>query len=262
MNYSKIGTQLKLARERKGLSHYQVFEVTRIQPSILKEIEEGSTDMAPVFVRSFIKIYCQFLGLDFEKLEEEARDRNLTENENIINVHKNLKFAKTAEIGVKNKLKYFIPIAVFVVVFQLLFFLDLPAKIFNKFSQEDNNRNEEVLEDSLVENEGAEEGLEQLEPEDVERDQSLASQSLFEKIKHSVFKQEVLIQSSNQLKVYFKTDNRSTINKVLSPFTWYYIKARDSLYLRFDDKPGDVQVFYNGEQLDLGSNRFFERKFE
>ena len=61
-HYSKIGAQLKLVRERKGLSLYQVFEVTRIQASILRDIEEGSSDMAPVFLKSFIKTYCQFFG--------------------------------------------------------------------------------------------------------------------------------------------------------------------------------------------------------
>ena len=258
MNYSKIGTQLKHTRERKGLSHYQVFEVTRIQPSILKGIEEGAVDMAPVFLKSFIRIYCQFLGLNFEKLEQEARERDIEENENKASNDKSLKGAGKIEIGLKKKLKYLFPIAGVLILFQLLIFLDLmPQK-----SSHTEAVNQE-LESGLTEIQETEEIQKTEDTEDRGNEElSFVSHSLFEQITQSVFKQEILIQSSNQLKIYFKADNRSSINKTLSPFTWYYIKARESLYLRFDDKPGDIQLFHNGEQLDLSSNHFFERKFE
>ena len=49
MNYSKIGEHLRLIRERKGLSYEQIFEITKIQPSILQGIEEGQSPVSPVF---------------------------------------------------------------------------------------------------------------------------------------------------------------------------------------------------------------------
>ena len=259
MNYSKIGAQLKLVRERKGLSHYQVFEVTKIQPSILKGIEEGKADVAPVFLKSFIKTYCQCLGLDFQKLLEETTEKNLEEIEQSANGGKNLKDTRAIKTGLKNKLKYFFPIAGLVILFQLLAFLGLAPQIFKNRSQD--KPVTEELKTALTKNEEIK-AIQKIQPlEDVTQKTPL-SQSLFEKVTKLAFRQEVLIQSSNPLTIYFKADNRSTVNKTLNPFTWYYIKTLESLYLRFDDKPGDIQLFHNGEQIDLGSNNFFERKFE
>ena len=254
MNYLKIGNQLKLVRERKGLSYHQVFEITRIQPSILRDIEEGTADMAPVLLKSFIKMYCRFLGLNFEKLTQQAiSDEPLREQKKAIDKAKNNQHVREI-LGEKKKfLKYFMPILAFVLVFQLLIFLGLPKKNFTKLFTE-NDIGESQVEFTEVKK--------PQKPLNSDLKSEPYSQSFFKKIQQSVFKHEILIQSSNPLNIYFKPDNYSTINKTLSPFIWFYIKARKSLYLRFDDKQGEVQVFYNGEQVDLGNNRFFERKFE
>ena len=258
MNYSKIGTQLKQARERKGLSHYQAFEVTRIQPSILKGIEEGTIDMAPVFLKSFIKTYCQFLGLNFDQLEWETQKKGTGEGNNKTNNDTNLKGTGKIEISLKNKLRYLFLLAGVLILFPLLFFLVFRSQTSQRPAVNPYQKLSADLTEIQIE--------EPQQPENAtnQRDKklSLVPHSLFEQITQSVFKQEILIQSSNQLKIYFKADNRSTVNKTLNPFTWYYIKARESLYLRFDDKLGAIQLFHNGEQLDLGSNNFFERKFE
>ena len=71
MDYKKIGAFLKKEREQKGLSYPQVFEITRIQPSILKSIEEGEPQISEVFFKNFIKTYVKFLGLDLHEVLKE-----------------------------------------------------------------------------------------------------------------------------------------------------------------------------------------------
>ena len=256
--------QLKLVRERKGLSRYQVFEVTRIQPTILKEIEEGTADMAEVFLKSFIKTYCRFLGLNFQSLAASAKDKDSDEIKNIEVESGDLKKNGAGDVKLKGRLRYLFPIAGLLILLPVLIGLILGPKIFKKLAQKEVvlatadslTMEEEDMPESPIPSE--EENQPQFQPQD----QELSEQNLFERIKKSVFKQEILIQSSKQLKIYFKLDNRSAVNKTLSPFTWYYIKALESLYIRFDEKPGNIQLFHNGEQIDLGLKDFFERKFE
>ena len=68
----KIGAFLKTQRERKGLSFDQIYDLTRIQPEILKGIEEGSAKVAPVFLKGFIKTYAKALGIEEEDLQKEG----------------------------------------------------------------------------------------------------------------------------------------------------------------------------------------------
>ena len=70
MDYLKIGKKLKSLREKKGLSLHQIYEVTRIQISILTDIEKGQFKKSEIFLKNFIKTYCEALGLDFQKLME------------------------------------------------------------------------------------------------------------------------------------------------------------------------------------------------
>ena len=85
--------------------------------------------------------------------------------------------------------------------------------------------------------------------------------SLFNEIKKSVFTEDLLIKSSEVLEIYFKVDKKSTITKILKPFVGFNIKAKNSIYLRFDDNKGDVQIFYNGVQIEMNSTFFFEKNF-
>ena len=260
--------QLKLVRERKGLSRYQVFEVTRIQPTILKEIEEGSVDMAEVFLRSFIKTYCRFLGLDFQKLADSLKDKDSDEIKTAKVESGDLKKDGAGDVKLKSGLRYVFPLAGLLILAALLLGLVLGPKTFKNLGQKEVviatadslTVEEEDMQEALLPSEEENQTQSQFQPQS--QSQELRTQSLFEKIKKSVFKQEILIQSSKQLKIYFKLDNRSAVNKTLSPFTWYYIKALESLYIRFDDKTGNIQLFHNGEQIDLGLKDFFEKKFE
>lgn len=59
------GARLKKVRLEKGLSLEEVHRKTKIHLNILKAIEEDSLiDFNPVYVKGFLKIYCNFLGQD------------------------------------------------------------------------------------------------------------------------------------------------------------------------------------------------------
>ena len=61
-----VGELLKQAREKKGLSHEQVSEMTRLRVHILKALEGEVWEELPppVFVRGFIRSYARILDLD------------------------------------------------------------------------------------------------------------------------------------------------------------------------------------------------------
>lgn len=59
------GARLKKIRQESGLSLEEVQKKTRIHLNILKAIEGDSlTDLSPVYLKGFLKIYCKFLGVD------------------------------------------------------------------------------------------------------------------------------------------------------------------------------------------------------
>ncbi len=62
------GSRLKKLRQEKGISLEEVHKKTNIHLDILKSIEEDSlVNLNPVYIKGFIKIYCQFLGVDSQE---------------------------------------------------------------------------------------------------------------------------------------------------------------------------------------------------
>lgn len=59
------GERLKKIRLEKGVSLEEVQKKTRVSLKILKALEGDSlTDLNPIYLKGFLKIYCKFLGLD------------------------------------------------------------------------------------------------------------------------------------------------------------------------------------------------------
>jgi len=57
--------ELKKIRLAKGIRLEEVHKKTKIHINILKAIEgDGLTNLNPVYLKGFIKIYCNFLGVD------------------------------------------------------------------------------------------------------------------------------------------------------------------------------------------------------
>lgn len=62
----QAGTRLKKLRLEKGISLEEIQKKTRIHPNILRAIEgDAITNLSPVYLKSFLKIYCKFLGVDY-----------------------------------------------------------------------------------------------------------------------------------------------------------------------------------------------------
>ncbi|MBU2540969.1 MAG: DUF4115 domain-containing protein [Candidatus Omnitrophica bacterium] len=64
-----LGKIFKDARRGKGLSIGQVCKKTKVNHNIISAIEEDNFEaLNPVYMKSFIKIYARFLGLDAEEV--------------------------------------------------------------------------------------------------------------------------------------------------------------------------------------------------
>lgn len=70
-----IGTTLREARNRRKVGLSEVEAATRIRVRYLRAIESEEWDVLPgdVYVRSFIRTYASYLGLDGERLADEYR---------------------------------------------------------------------------------------------------------------------------------------------------------------------------------------------
>ncbi|MFH0855747.1 MAG: RodZ domain-containing protein [Candidatus Omnitrophota bacterium] len=70
-----IGEKLKKIRQEKGLSLEEAHKKTKIHVNILKAIEGDSlTDLSPVYLKGFLKIYCNFLGVDSRECAPVCRE--------------------------------------------------------------------------------------------------------------------------------------------------------------------------------------------
>ncbi|MDD5108040.1 MAG: DUF4115 domain-containing protein [Candidatus Omnitrophica bacterium] len=65
MNIETAGARLKKIRQERGLSLEDIQKKTKIHLNVLRAIEGDSiSDLSPVYLKGFIKIYCVSLGLD------------------------------------------------------------------------------------------------------------------------------------------------------------------------------------------------------
>ncbi len=69
-----IGAKLKKIRLEKGLTLEEAHRQTKIHLSILNAMEEGSVaHINPAYLKGFVKLYCQFLGIDSREFLAEPR---------------------------------------------------------------------------------------------------------------------------------------------------------------------------------------------
>jgi cytoskeletal protein RodZ len=68
-----VSEQLRQAREKQKLTVHQVAEVTKIRTDHLRALEEGNFDVfsAPVYIRGFVRSYCNLLKLDVPQIMSE-----------------------------------------------------------------------------------------------------------------------------------------------------------------------------------------------
>ena len=274
MDYLKIGSLLKKERRKKGLSRRQVFEVTRIQPSILKSIEEGRPEVSDVFFKSFIKTYAQLLGLDVDKIIQTSQtEKSVQKNENI------KKTEKQDRVQPAKPLFWFILITLVVIIaLNFRVFLDKSdlegdaernkqGKIKKDLQNSGSHLLDERSSPGYQAGKAKDSISEQLKGDVKARvkvfpKNGIEAQSPWGLVQSSAFKHEILIRSFFPLKIYFKLDQQSTITKELVPSAWFVIKAKESIYIRFDEKVDQTEMFYNGRQWQFDSNDFFEKTFQ
>ena len=68
-NLDHFFEEFKVARKSKKLSVADVAKETKIQKEYIEAIESGNFDiLSPVYIRLFIKSYCEYLKIDMTKL--------------------------------------------------------------------------------------------------------------------------------------------------------------------------------------------------
>jgi len=133
MNWQESGERLKKIRLGKGLTLEDVQKKTKIHTNILKAIEGDSlTNLSPVYLKGFLKIYCQFLGQDPKEFIPDYRQINsisaVKDEQNIAEGQsKGVSLFKSASMKlgtfrVSRKAKKIIFFAVVAIVFFLIIF--------------------------------------------------------------------------------------------------------------------------------------------
>ena len=81
-NYDGVGSDLKVARVRKGLNIKDVASSIRISSSYIEAIEQGKFDDLPgeAYIIGFIKAYSKFLGLDQYAILEQFKKESVRSN--------------------------------------------------------------------------------------------------------------------------------------------------------------------------------------
>ena len=95
MSTAVIGNVLKEARTKKSLSLDEVHAKIKIHPRVLQLLEEGKFDKlpSPLFAKSFLRSYAEFLGVN----PEEVMDAYGTEGESVRKEPDQVLFIKTVD---------------------------------------------------------------------------------------------------------------------------------------------------------------------
>ena len=285
MDYLKIGKKLKSLREKKGLSLHQIYEVTRIQISILTDIEKGQFKKSEIFLKNFIKTYCEALGLDFQKLMESEGEVKSDFSRETPEEPDTIEFSFFKQNKTRIKLGFFSASGLILLFLAFQFLPSLIKKASNNKAQQkvtkankaekskSSNKQSTAGQDELVttgQGNPAGESRQQGQlgtvgqGQEVKQNsaQSNTDKSLWPKLKNSSFNHEVMIRSSEKLTLYFKADKPSVLTKELAPWEWFVIKAKKFIYIRLDEIKTETQVFYNGQKLEINSKKFFESTFQ
>lgn len=83
LNIGTIGQQLETARQAKGLSVSEAGHATKILSKFIEamEADDFGALSAPVYAKSFIKMYATYLGIDARPLVEEYATQHAPKNQ-------------------------------------------------------------------------------------------------------------------------------------------------------------------------------------
>ena len=134
MNIETAGSRLKKIRQERGLSLEDIGKKTRVHLNVLRAIEGDSiSNLSPIYLKGFIKIYCGFLGLEVKDFigssgQPQRPALNATVGRPIgMRIEKKPSFIKDASIklGAIKPLVNLKKIIIFVVIAVILIFLGI-----------------------------------------------------------------------------------------------------------------------------------------
>lgn len=126
----KISDALRKIREEKKLSYQDIYKATNIHPKILQAIEDGNFSIQPpIYMKSFIKEYLEFLGLNYADYRSQINDifyqiekNSLLEKNKTSTLSKNkIKKIRNAYHQI-NKVIYFVYFILFLGILVIVYF--------------------------------------------------------------------------------------------------------------------------------------------
>jgi transcriptional regulator with XRE-family HTH domain len=100
MNSETAGARLKKIRQERGLTLEDVQKKTKIHLNVLRAVEGDSlSDLSPVYLKSFIKIYCNYLGLDPKEYIGESSQQHKPQGDGLASDSQSHKPVLNARVG-------------------------------------------------------------------------------------------------------------------------------------------------------------------
>lgn len=235
------GMYLKSQREKKGLSLQDIHKKTRIRPEVIESIESGKDLPSPTYLKGFLKIYARVLDLDEAKLLREFFKKKPT------------KISSTEKRSSKKPSFLFSGKEVFLIVPVFLLAV-ISFFVFQNFKEKEKELSQDRKTNVQVKNKIKKRQVKNL------KKTPLKTEGLPENIKQGVYTKTLMIQSQENIIMYFKTDGGETVTKPLQGNVWYVIKAIDKIYIRVDGK-SYLNFVHEGLLLSFSSETNFERTF-
>jgi len=128
MKKEELIEKIKEKRKELNLSIEEIVEKTKLHPLVIKSIEEGKwNEINPTYLKGFLKIYCSFLGIEFdESLISYGKERENVKEKKIATSERGEEPAKRLSLFKKILLFFLLRYKLILVVFlaiAILFFL-------------------------------------------------------------------------------------------------------------------------------------------
>ncbi len=104
LNIGTIGQKLETARQAKGVSVSEAGQATKILSKFIEamEADDFGALSAPIYARSFIKMYAKYLGLDAVPLVEEYAAQNSPKVKSQLSNEVRQNLAQTDQVSVES----------------------------------------------------------------------------------------------------------------------------------------------------------------
>ncbi len=116
--------RIRRKREELDLSIEEIVEKTKLHPSVIKSIEEGKwEEINPTYLKGFLKIYCNFLGVEFdEEILGKKESPSLVSKKKEVKTFETIKlFRYKPSLGYLKRRPYLIRGIIFGLIFLVIF---------------------------------------------------------------------------------------------------------------------------------------------